>query len=241
MFKTILVLSAGLILLSVTGCGVLPIPGTNPAATPTNIVIPAPTNLPAPTALPTATTAPATATPNPAANPLDALKKVFSGWGSVKSFRGQVVRTGGVAPGDSTFEMVLPDRIHTVSKTSEVIIIGKTIYTKKGATWTKQTLPESFDLSFADYKKILDQLGTATEVKFIGPDVFDNAPMLVYQYTFTTKIQNTTITTISKTWVAADGLPRKSESTSSINPGGKTTVTYSNYNDPTIVIEPPIK
>lgn len=245
MSKLLLLIALVLLVTAITGCALLP--GGEPAGAPT-ISVPLPT-APQPTATPvppTATPVPPTATPNPAANPLDALKKVFTGWASVKTFRGKIVRTGGIAPGESSFEMVTPDRIHSVSKTSETIIITNTIYTKKGTTWTKQPLPQGFDLSFASAQKILDQLGTTTEVKFIGPDVLDAAPMLVYQYTFTSKLQttatqSTNITTVSKVWVGTDGLPHKAENTSSINPGGKTVITYSGYNDPTIVIEPPIK
>ncbi len=240
MLKRVFLFSAALMILAVTGCSLLP--GAAPVSTPTNVFVPVPTSVAPPTSTsppPTPSPVPPTATPNPAANPLDALKKVFTGWGSVKSFRGKSVRTTGTTTTESNFEVVLPDRFHVVGKTSEVIIIGQTYYSKVGTKWTKVPLPQGFDISFADAKKYLEQLNAVTEIKFIGPDVLDGAPMLVYQYTVTGKIQNTSFTTTSKIWVAvSDGLPRRNESTSSLT-SGKTVTTFSDYNA-NIVIEPPI-
>lgn len=222
----LIALAAGTLVL--TGCDALTIV-SRAQVTPTILSIAVPTAIPMPTPTSAAVPNPSTATPNPAANPLETLKKVLAAWASARSFRGKSVQTGGVTPGESTFEVVMPDRFHIVGK-SETIIIGNVYYLKQGTKWTKQTLPQGFDLGFADNKKILDQLGTSNDVKFIGPDSIDGAPMLVYQYSFSTKIQNTTVTTSSKVWVAADGLPRKSETSSSNNPGVGTVVTYYDYN-----------
>lgn len=221
------------------GCDALTVVPRQPTQTP--LPTRAPTVPPSPTVPPTATLPPATATLNPAANPLDALKSAFGGWSNVKSFRIKSVRAAGSTTSESTFEVVLPDRFHIIGK-DEIIIIGSTLYTKKGTTWTKTQLPKDFDLSFADYKKLLEQLGAATDVKFIGPDILDGAPMLVYQYTSTFKVVNTSVTSVSKVWIAvSDRLPRKSESTSNLTGGSKTVSTYSNYNDPLIIINAPIK
>ncbi len=233
--KRIFIIGALLIALSTSACNVLQGgPANNP--TPTKTSAP-PTVPPTPTAVPTATQPPATATAASSANPLDALRKVFSGWGSVKSFRAKFTRTSGTTTSDGTLEVVLPDHFHFISKQSEVIVIGKTFYIKTGTQWQKVALTQGFDFSFADVKKLQEELGVATEVKFIGPDVLDGAPMLVYQYTSTYK-GPPAITTTSKVWVAvSDSLPRKSETTGST--GAKTVTTFYDYNA-NIAINPPI-
>lgn len=231
--KQLFIIGWLLVVLSASACDVLQGgPASNP--TPTKTVAPTPTQPPPPTSTPTPV--PPTVAPT-SANPLDALRKVFTGWGSVKSFRARFTRTSGTTTTDGTLEVVLPDHFHFISKQSEVIIIGKTIYLKTGTQWQKVALNQGFDFSFADVKKLQEELGVATEVKLIGADVLDGAPMLVYQYTTTIK-GPPAITTTSKVWVAvSDNLPRKSETTGST--GAKTVTTFSDYNA-NIVINPPI-
>ena len=123
------------------------------------------------------------------------------------------------------------------NKQSEIILIGKVFYVKTGAQWQKIPTPKGIDFSFTDVKKFQDELGIATEVKFIGPDILDGVPMLVYQYTSTVK-GPPAFTTTSKVWVAvSDSLPRKMESTSTT--GSKTVTTIYDYNA-NIVINAPI-
>ncbi len=206
-----------------------------PRAQPTSLPTLAPTVPPKPTVPPTATQPPATAT---SANPLDALKRIFSGWGSVKTFRAKYTRTAAGKTTDGTLEVVMPDHFHLLSSTSEIYIIGNVFYIKSGKTWQKIPMPKDFDLSFANAKKFLDDLGAATDIKFIGPDLLDGTPTLVYQYTTTFK-GPPAITTVSKVWVAvSDNLPRKSEATNSIT-GAKTVTTYYDYNA-NITINAPI-
>lgn len=208
-----------------------------PRAQPTQAPLPtlAPTAPPTPTVQPTATQPPATAT---SANPLDALKKAFGGWAGTKSFRAKMVQTKGTTTTlEGTLEMVFPDRFHMVTKQTELIAIGKTYYVKVGTKWQKVTVAQGFDFSLADAKKLQDELGVATEVKSIGADVLDGAPMVVYEYKTTIK-GPPAITTTSKVWIAvSDGLPRKIESTSSS--GAKTVMTFYDFNA-NITINAPI-
>jgi hypothetical protein len=208
-----------------------------PRAQPTAAPLPtqAPTAVPSATVSPTPTQPPATAT---SANPLDALKRIFGGWASVKTFRAKYTRTAGGKTTDGTLEVVLPDRYHLLSSTSEIYIIGNVFYIKTGKTWLKSSMPKDFDMSFSNWKKFLDDLGAATDIKFIGPDLLDGTPTLVYQYTVTIK-GPPAISTVTKFWSAvSDNLPRKSETTAST--GNKTVTTYYDYNA-NIVIEAPIK
>lgn len=219
--------------LTTTACGV----GAVAVPTRTPTLVP-PTETLAPTTTPTATLPPPTATSAPSINPLDALTKAYRAWAGVKSFRSKMTTTG-VTTGtqEMTLEVVMPDRFHMVGKQFEAIIIGATFYMKVGTQWQKTTLPKGLDFSLADIKKILAELGATTQVKLIGPDVLDGAPMLVYEYTTTIKTPTTTTVT-SKVWVAvADGLPRKMESLS--KSGIKTVATYYDYNA-NITIKAPV-
>lgn len=192
------------------------------------------------TPLPTATPVPPTPVPT-SVNPMDALTKMFSGWASVHSFRMKMTTTtatGTPAPQESTMDVVMPDRMHLITKGVDVIKIGAVIYMKVGTMWQKVALPQGLDFSFADVKKLQSEFGASTDVKFIGAEVLDGTPTLTYQYTVSIKTPVATTTT-SKVWVAvSDGLPRRTESVS--KSGAKTVVTFYDYNA-AITIDAPIK
>jgi len=218
--------------LTASACSAVPAAApTQAPPTPAATAASAATPTPAPTARPTA--APTSA------EPLDALSQIFRGWLGVKSFRAKITTTTSTgAVTEMNLDAVMPDRFHAVSKQFEVIIIGATYYVKIGNQWQKIALPKGFDISSFDIKTLEAQLGASTEVKLIGPDVLDGAPMVVYQYTTTIKTP-TPSTLTSKVWIAvADQLPRKMESTPKT--GGKTVIVYSDYNA-NITIDPPIK
>jgi hypothetical protein len=207
-----------------------------PRAQPTQT--PLPTRAPpSPTVPPTATQPPPTATTNPAANPLDALRSAFASW-AVRNPCAKMVQTKGTTTTlEGTLEAV-PDRFHMVTKQIEMIAIGKTFYMKTGTTWQKVTLTQGLDFSFADIKKWQDELGVATETKFIGADVLDGAPMLVYEYKTTVK-GPPAITSTTKVWLAvSDRLPRKTETISTS--GAKTVMNFYDFNA-NVAIEAPIK
>lgn len=232
--KRATVLGLLLVALAASACS------ATPTAAPTQAPLPPP---PAATATTAATATPApTATPTAAptsANPLDALTRIFRGWVGVKSFRAKITST--TAAGATTeinLDVVMPDRFHVVTKQLEVFVIGSVYYVKTGSQWQKVALPKGLDFSFADLKKIEAELGASTDIKLIGPDVLDGAPVLVYQYTITIKTP-TPLTSTSKVWVAiSDQLPRRMESLSKT--GTKTVAIYYDYNA-NIAVDPPIK
>lgn len=228
---TMIVLALSVIVL--VGCDALTVVPRQPTQTP--VPTRAPTLPPSPTVPPTATLPPATAT---SANPLEALRKAFGGWVGTKTFRAKMVQTKGTTTTlDGTMEVVLPDRFHMVAKQIDVIAIGKTFYVKIGTKWQKVALAQGFDFSFADAKKLQEELGVATEIKSIGADVLDGAPMVVYEYKTTIK-GPPALTSTSKVWVAvSDSLPRKIENTSST--GVKTIMTFYDFNA-NIAINAPI-
>ncbi len=127
----------------------------------------------------------------------------------------------------TTLEMVMPDKIHMVGKDAagkdfEMYQIGKTFYVKVGTKWQKVTMPAGINLDLTNPQKVAAAMGLQKNVKFVGAEVLDGVPTLIYQYTSTQKVA-------TKVWVGVlDSLPRKSESEP--KPGQKTTVIFSDYN-----------
>jgi hypothetical protein len=226
------ILLAGLafIVLAVSACGSAPTPTPVPPT-----LIPVKTATPLPTA--TATPLP-TATPSPfptPANPGASLSSIFKAWGNVKTFRAKTTTTGGTAgTQEMTIEVVMPNKFHMTSKDAagkelEMYLIGTAFYMKVGTKWQKVTTGTNLD--FANPAKIAASMGAQKDVKFLGVEVVDNVPTLIYQYTPTTKV-------VTKVWIGAlDSLPRKSESEPKA--GQKTTVSYYDYNA-SITITAPI-
>lgn len=227
----------------VTGCGAVPLLAPPPTAT----SVPTATSIP--TVAPTATPVPPTATPTKAAtatptnpptpaNPSASLKDIFKGWGTVKSFRANSVTTG--LPTGSvqmTMEVVTPDKFHVTTSGIEIIMIGKVIYMKTAGKWLKVGT-SSIDISLIDPQRYTSGQVTTTDVKFVGMDVVDGAPTLVYSYKATVK-GPPAVTSTNKIWVGAtDGLPRKIET--SAKAGQLTTITITDYNNASITIKAPI-
>jgi hypothetical protein len=227
-----------LVLVAMTASACSSIPGlAQPTATatlkPTSTSTPRPTSTftPVPTSTPTMIPTPA--------NPSESFLKMFGTWKNVKAFRVKMTSTDSKgAVTQTTLEFVAPDRYHLTTDKTEFIIIGSTFYLKSNTTWLKTAMPRGLDFSIADVKKLEAEVKANTTTKFVGADVLDGAPMLVYEYTTTIK-GPPAITTTSKTWVGVvDQLPHKSESTSST--GTKTVALYSDFNGD-IKIEAPIK
>ena len=89
-------------------------------------------------------------------------------------------------------------------------------------------------------------MDNAADVTFVGSEVLDGAPVLVYQHTLNVKVDQGVVNNTSKTWVGkSDGLPHRTELESlRIYQGQtltmKTVTTYYDYNAD-IKIEPPVK
>ena len=195
--------------------------------------------LPEPTAAPRpgapATSVPSSgpttaAQPSGGGNPLDALGKAFTSWGSVKSFRMHVSTAG--AP-EVTVEVVMPDRYHINTGQAEMIMIGNTTYIKMGNTWQKMNIPgggaSAFNPDTFSPKTFATQLQNLPDVKFLGADTVDGVPCTVYQ--ITPKGGGSASTT--KFWIGVgDGFPHKIES-------GAATITFTDFNG-NITINPPI-
>jgi hypothetical protein len=177
-----------------------------------------------------------TTQPTSASNPLAALARVVTTLNSVKSFRAHVTTPAAPAGagGESTMEFVLPDKFHMIAGQGEFIRIGNTMYIRLGPNkWTSGTLGQSAP-AISDPRTEIANLISSGGATFVGPDVLDGKPMLVYQFTPAAQIQRLVS---GKLWVGAtDGLPYKEEAIS----GGTvtSTITFYDYNAD-IQINPP--
>lgn len=183
--------------------------------------------------------------------PLDVMTRAMRAQLDAKSYRARV--TSSIGDGTSNamvIEYVAPDRYRMVNDSQsggknfkqEFIIVGGATFIKvPNSGWVKSPVDASGIVKAFRDPKMLDELAKTADVKFVGPDTLDGAPMLVYQYTqndpMGMKLKST-----SKTWLAvSDGLPRKTESEGEFNgQKTKTLVTISDYNAD-IKIESPIK
>lgn len=183
--------------------------------------------------------------------PLDVMTKAMRAQLDAKSYRAHVTTSSsGGTGGKMLIEYVAPDRFRMVSESKvngkdynqEFIIAGNGSYMKApNGQWVKSPVDASEMIKAFRDPKMLDELAKTADVKFVGLDTLDGAPMLVYQYTQTNPM-GMKMTNISKTWLSvADGLPRKTESEGDFNgQKTKTLVTMSDYNAD-IKIESPVK
>lgn len=207
----------------------------------------------APSSQPNSTT-PLTASADPRAD----VEKAMRGRLAVKSYRMRKVLT--MSSGLTTitsYETVNPDRMHMTTETTlpgkgtgkrETIIIGKEAYRKTGdAQWEKDEYGTADALEKMRDPKLIDAVAQKAEVKYLGTDMLEGAPMMIYQYTIK-DLLGPGKDAVSKIWIGAtDHLEHQMESESdiesTIKPGQithtKTTVTYYDYNTD-IKIESPM-
>lgn len=183
--------------------------------------------------------------------PLDVMTRAMRAQLDAKSYRAHVTTSlAGGTPNKMVIEYVAPDRYRMVndmqvggkSVSQEFIIVGNGSYIKApNGQWMKSPVDASEIVKGFRDPKMLDELAKTADVKFVGPDMLDGAPMLVYQYTqdnpMGMKLKST-----SKTWLSvADGMPRKTESDGEFNgQKTKTLVMITDYNSD-IKIESPVK
>ena len=157
--------------------------------------------------------------------------------------------TGG-EPQTSLREVVSPDRMHNVADGHEVIIIGRTMYVKKGDTWQNMGTQMS-DITDKMKKGVQDMSaeeradalkGLSADYKSLSDEVLDGVPMAVYELhsQLETHVDGVTITTVTKIWISkSDGLIRK-EVSDGDEAGVKVKTTRIYEYDPSITIEAPI-
>lgn len=197
-------------------------------------------------------TAPLTASADPRADVTKAMRASFE----AKSYRSRMVSNSSSGSNHTmTAEFVAPDRMHMTTEIdrpgrgavkSERVIIGKEAFLRVGgAPWQKDPMGMGDLLTQFRDPKLIDAIAGKAEVKYLGTDTLNGAPMLVYQYTIK-DLLGPGKDGVTKEWIGAnDSLLHQTESESDIDPLGtgkmihtKTTVTFFDY-DADIRIEPP--
>ncbi|MDT5268630.1 MAG: hypothetical protein QOH49_816 [Acidobacteriota bacterium] len=197
--------------------------------------------------------APFTASADPRADMVKAMRASLD----AKSYRVRRVMTSSNGRNHNmTGEVVMPDRMHITTEMEmpgrgavkqEVIYIGKESYKRIGdAPWQKDPLGMGDVLSQLRDPKLIDAIQQKAEVKYLGNDTLDGAPMLVYQYTIK-DLLGAGKDGVSKIWIGAtDSLQHQVESESDVDPlntgkmiHSKSTTTFYDYNAD-ITIAPPM-
>jgi hypothetical protein len=171
--------------------------------------------------------------------PSDALAQAMRTQLSAKSYRVRISSSPAAAQGETLVEYVAPDRIHMSNPLNEMIAVGSVTYTRQGdGPWQKAPINAGeIARTFRD-PKLIDQLTTNYDIKFVGEDTLDGAPMLVYEYT-PKATSSAPKGGKTKVWISAvDSFPRKVETQGVTNPS-VTTIIYSDYNTD-IKIELPV-
>ncbi len=185
--------------------------------------------------------------------PLDVMTKAMRAQLDAKSYRAHV--TSSMGDGAATkmlIEYTAPDRYRMTGEGAggeagkgfkmEYVIVGGATYIKTpNGGWVKSPIDASAMIKNFRDPKMLDELAKTADVKLVGTDTIDGAPMLVYQYTQNNPM-GMNLKSTSKTWLSvADGLPRKTESEGEFDgKKTKTLITMSDYNAD-IRIEAPVK
>lgn len=165
--------------------------------------------------------------------------------------RSTSVTSMGGQPRTGLQEFVPPDRMHNVGDGREAIVIGKTMYVKRGGEWQSmgtqmsdmvEKMKEGVqDMSVEERAQATK--GFKADYKSLSDEIFDGTPTAVYEMhsQMDTRVEGVgVITTVTKFWIGkADGLIRKEEiDGTEAGTKGKTTRIYE-Y-DPDIKIEAPV-
>lgn len=185
--------------------------------------------------------------------PLDVMTRALRAQLDAKSYRAHVTSTlGDGVANKMLIEYVAPDSYHMTSTgqgggtaegtSMEFVIVKGAMHMKTpDGKWVKSPIDASQMIKAFRDPKMLDELVKTADVKLVGADTLDGAPMLVYQYTQNNPL-GMNLKNTARTWLSvADGLPRKTESEGEFNgKKTKTLITMSDYNAD-IKIESPVK
>jgi len=183
------------------------------------------------------------------------LSKAMNAMLAARSYRARVESSTSNGTSSKTLvEFASPDHFHLTREITvaghaprhqETIIIAGDTWMKMGDTPWQQFPINLGDLitQFRD-PKIIDEIAKSVDVKIVGAEVLDGSQTTIYTYTLSDPDNKQSAIT-ARTWVGvADGLPRKTESESEANLGGKQihikgVVSYYDY-EADIKIEKPL-
>ncbi|HEX8635764.1 MAG TPA: hypothetical protein VF703_16565 [Pyrinomonadaceae bacterium] len=185
--------------------------------------------------------------------PLDVMTKAMRAQFDARSYRARVTSsTADGATNKILIEYAAPDRYRMTGEGQaggagkafkmEYVIVGGATYIKTpDGRWVKTPVDGGEMIKAFRDPKMLDELAKTADVKFVGADTLDGAPMLVYQYTQNNPM-GMKLKSTAKTWLSvADGLPRQTETEGEFNGRkSKTLITMFDYNAD-IKIDAPVK
>ena len=185
-----------------------------------------------------------TASADPRADVTKAMRASLA----AKSYRSRMVTASSSGSNHTmTAEFVAPDRMRMTMEMDmpgsgavkrETIIIGKETYVRVGdAPWQKDSMGMGDLISQFRDSKAIDAIAEKAQVKYLGTDTLNGAPMLVYQYTIK-DLLGPGKDGVSKIWIGAtDSLQHQVESESDVDPlntgkmiHSKVTATFYDYN-----------
>lgn len=233
-------------------CGLLGQPQASPEvqSSPTEIVATnapastAPTDIPASVAtdIPEPTSVPATASVTVSDDPKQAIIDALTAATTAGPYH--VDSTSTTDSGTTTElhgDVILPDKIHVTTGSSEILVYGDKTYTKVNGAW------QNFDM---DINSILSGLmGAVTDyenviqdAQFLGEETINGVDTRHYSYTSNVTIpdSDTTIVTMAQIWVSTKiGLPVQMVVDGEFS-GIKSHTVQTYTFDPTITIEEPV-
>jgi hypothetical protein len=148
----------------------------------------------------------------------------------VKSYRTRITTTNSGGGGmNMTAEFVAPNRAHITQDINlsdgsnikkEWIFVGKDYYIKaEGGSWQKSPMDMGDLLTQFRDPKLIETITEKAEVKYLGTDTLNGAPMLTYQYTVKDLLGKGSVM-VTKSWIGAtDGLPHQTESENDMDLG----------------------
>jgi len=163
---------------------------------------------------------------------------------AAKSYRARAESTTSNGTKSTTkIEFVAPNHFHLTHESNtpghaaikqETIVIGDESWIKMGdAPW--QEFPANPGEALKQFRNpdVINEIAKSIDVKIVGTEVLDGTQTTIYQYTLGNP-DNKAFSTNAETWVAADGLPRKTESEGDLNLGSKqihtkSIITYYDY------------
>lgn len=173
----------------------------------------------------------------PGDSPLEDLKKALQEQLEARSYRLNRIFSTSAGSSQVFVEWLAPDKLRETAEEGQIKerrLIGSLIYAKSSeGVWHKAQAPQGWPEGRPSIKPLIRD---AKGANYIGKEVFNGIPMLVYEVTY----PRSTNVVPTKIWIGEDdGLPHKLERKSSA-PMVIYTEVYSDY-DAYFSIEPPIE
>ena len=171
---------------------------------------------------------------NPLPSPKAQVSRIMDDFLAAKSYH--VTMTTTSPKGDMAMEMdfVAPDRYRMKTPMGTQYVVGDTMYMTMNGRTMKMPLPKGQVGSYRDTATFAQHKATMS-VEALGADTVDGQAATKYLVHDTQPKPGE-----STMWVGTDGYPLKIEVESRANGQlARTTIRYSRFNDPSIVVEPP--